>query len=206
MLQARGHQVLAIATSADEGIAAVAANRPDACLLDLRFPDGGGLDVVRAMRRSVPELKIVVFSRMTDPAAVSEAKKIGVAGFLRKDQKPDAITGALEVISAGRMAFDLRSSHQPSRRMMPSPTDEMLRRLTPRERQVLQRIVAGQSTGQMAREMNVAMSTLRSHVGGVLNKLGAHSRVQAAAIASRGSADDGFGRSAGPLDRVAAGG
>ena len=192
MLQKRGHRVLAIATTASDSIAAVATNRPDACLLDLRFPDGSGLDVARAIRRSVPETKIVVFSCITDPAVVSEAKKMGVAGFLRKDQKPETITGALAVISVGRMAFDLGCSRQPSRRTMPSSTEELLRGLTPRERQVLQRIVAGQSTWQMAREMNVAMSTLRSHIGGVLNKLGAHSRVQAAAIASRGSAGDGF--------------
>ena len=192
MLQARGHPVLAIATTADDSIAAVAANRPDACLLDLRFPDGSGLDVARAIRRSVPETKIVVFSRITDPAVVSEAKKIGVAGFLRKDQRSEAITGALGVISAGRTAFDAGSWRQPSRRTIPSPREELLGRLTPRERQVLQRIVAGQSTGQMAREMNVAMSTLRSHIGGILNKLDAHSQVQAAAIASRGSVDDVF--------------
>lgn len=191
MLQARGHPVSAIATTAGDSIAAVAANRPDACLLDLRFPDGSGLDVARAIRRCAPETKIVLFSRVTDPALVPEAKKIGVAGFLRKDQKPETITRALEVISVGRMAFDPGSSRQPSRRTMLSPTEEMLRRLTPREKQVLQRIVAGQSTGQMAREMNVAMSTLRCHIGGVLNKLGAHSQVQAAAIASRGSAGDG---------------
>jgi DNA-binding NarL/FixJ family response regulator len=195
MLQARGHPVLAIATTAGDCIAAVAATRPDACLLDLRFPDGSGLDVARAIRRSVPETKIVVFSRITDPAEVSEAKKTGVAGFLRKDQKPETITAALGVISAGRTAFDPGFSRQQSRRTMPSPTEEMLRRLTPRERQVLQRIVAGQNTGQMAREMNVAMSTLRSHIGRVLNKLDAHSQVQAAAIAHRGSADDGFGTS-----------
>jgi DNA-binding NarL/FixJ family response regulator len=192
MLQARGHPVLAIATTARDSITAVATNRPDACLFDLRFPDGSGLDVARAIRRSVPETKIVVFSCITDPAVVSEAAKIGVAGFLRKDQKPETITRALEAISVGRTVFDLGSSRQPSRRTMASPTEELLRTLTPRERQVLQRIVAGQSTGQMAREMDVAMSTLRSHIGHVLNKLGAHSQVQAAAIASRGSAGDGF--------------
>jgi DNA-binding NarL/FixJ family response regulator len=192
MLQARGHLVLAIATTASESIAAVAANRPDACLFDLRFPDGSGLDVARAVRRCVPETKIVVFSRITDPAVVSEAKKIGVAGFLRKDQKPETITRALEVISVGRTVFDPGSPRPPSRRTTPSPAQELLGKLTPRERQVLQWIVAGQSTEQMAREMGVAMSTLRSHIGQVLHKLGAHSRVQAAAIASRGSAGDGF--------------
>lgn len=195
MLQARGHPVLAIATTASDSIAAVTTNRPDACLLDLRFSDGDGLDVARAIRRSVSETKIVVFSCSADPAVVSETKKIGVAGFLRKDQKPEAITDALEVISFGRVAFDLGSSRQPIRRTMPSQTEELRRKLTTRERQVLQRIVIGQSTEQMSREMNIAMSTLRSHIGHVLNKLGAHSRLQAAAIASRGSADDGFGHS-----------
>ena len=106
MLRANGHPVLAIATTASDSIAAVATNRPDACLLDLRFPDGSGLDVARAIRRSVPETKIVVFSCVTDPAVMAEAKKIGAAGFLRKDQKPGTITAALEVINAGKVAFE----------------------------------------------------------------------------------------------------
>ena len=112
ILQARGHPVLAIATSATDSIAAVATNRPDACLLDLCFPDGSGLDIARAIRRSHPETKIVVLSCVTDPAVVSEAKKIGVVGFLRKDQKPETLAGALEVISAGRVASiqDARAS------------------------------------------------------------------------------------------------
>ncbi len=80
---------------------------------------------------------------------------------------------------------------QPIGRTTPTPREDMLRNLTPRVRQVLQRIVAGQSTGQMAREMNIATSTLRSHIGSMLTKLGAHSRVEAAAIASRQSAVDG---------------
>jgi DNA-binding NarL/FixJ family response regulator len=192
MLQANGHPVLAIATTASDSVAAVTANRPDACLLDLRFPDGSGLDVARTIRRCVPDTKIVMFSCVSDRATVSEAKKIGAAGFVRKDQKPETITGALAVISTGRMAFDSGFSRQPSRRTMPSPTDDLVRKLTPRERQVLQRLAAGQSTEQMAHEMNLATSTLRSHIGRVLSKLGAHSRVQAVAVAYGSSTADGF--------------
>jgi len=186
VLQARGHLVLAIATSASDSITAVATNRPDACLLDLRFPDGNGLDVARAIRHRYPETKIVVLTRVTDPAVLSEAKKIGVEGFLRKDQRSGTLTGALEAVSSGEVAFSLGPSRRPSVRSMPSPGEDPLQKLTPRESQVLQRIVAGQSTGQMAREMNVATSTLYSHIGRMMTKLGAHSRVQAAAIASRG--------------------
>lgn len=186
----RGHRVLAITTRAADCVAAVTMHEPDACLLDVRLPDGSGLDAARVMRRRHPDTKIVMLSCVSDTATFSAAKKIGVAGFLRKDQKPDSIAGALDVIGAGGMTFDTRLSRQPSRRAA-RPQENPLEVLTPREREVLRRIVAGQTTGQMAREMDVAISTLRSYVKNVLAKLGAHSRLEAAAIASRASATSG---------------
>jgi two-component system, NarL family, nitrate/nitrite response regulator NarL len=184
-LEARGHQAVAIATSAAEGIVAVAAHRPDACLLDLRLPDGSGLDAAEAMRRCCPNTKIVVLSCLTDPAAFSAAKKIGVAGFLRKDQRPDSIAGALDIVAAGGVVFDPKTSRHPGWRTVSSSRESPWETLTPRETEVLRRIVAGQSTVQMAHEMDVAVSTLRSYIKSILAKLGAHSRLQAAAIASR---------------------
>jgi DNA-binding NarL/FixJ family response regulator len=185
VLSARGHRVLAVTTSVADGIAAVDTHRPDACLLDLCFPDRNGLDAARAMRRCQPDTKILVLSCLADPAALSEARKIGVAGFLRKDQKADTIIGALDVIGAGGMAFDPQLLRQAGRRTVAQPSESPLGALTPREKEVLRRIVVGQSTGQMAREMNVATSTLRTYVKNILAKLGAHSRLQAAAIASQ---------------------
>jgi DNA-binding NarL/FixJ family response regulator len=185
IFQARGHPVAAIATRAADGVAAVATYRPDACLLDLRLPDGSGLDAARTIRRHYPDTKVLVLSGLDDPAVVVEAKKIGVAGFLRKDAKTDAIVAALDVIEAGGAAFGPRYSGQVTWRTAAPPRENLLGTLTPRETQVLRRIVAGQSTGQMAREMDVAPSTLRSYVKNILAKLGAHSRLQAAAIASR---------------------
>jgi two-component system nitrate/nitrite response regulator NarL len=186
ILQAHGHRVVAITTHAAEGVAAVSAHRPDACLLDVRLPDGSGLDAARVMRRSRPETKIVMLSCLTDPALVSEAKKAGVAGFLRKDRKPESIVRALEVVGAGGMAFGPASPHHEGRRRTAQPQDNRLDALTPRETEVLRRIVAGQSTDRMAREMGVTISTLRSYVKSILAKLGAHSRLEAAAIATAG--------------------
>jgi len=184
IFQARGHEVVVIATSVAAGITAVAEHRPDACLMDLRFPDGSGVDVIRAIRRSGPDTKIVVLSCLADPATVAAAKEIGARGFLRKDQKPDSIARALEVVGAGGTAF-YRAFPRKSGQRPTAPTPENpLEALTPRETEVLRRIVAGQSTGQMAREMDVAISTVRGYVKSVLAKLGAHSRLQAAAIAS----------------------
>lgn len=185
ILQARGHQVLAITTHVAEGITAVATHRPDACLLDLRFPDGSGLDAARTMRRRYPDTKIVVLSCLADPAAFSEARKIGVAGFLCKDQKADTIVDALDMVDAGEMAFDPPILRQAVPRTLAQSSESLLGKLTPRETEVLRRIVAGQATGPMSREMNVATSTLRGYIKSILAKLGAHSRLQAAAIASQ---------------------
>lgn len=186
VLAARGDQVLAIATGAAEGIAAVSAQRPDACLLDLCLPDGDGLDAARKIRRGHPDTKIVVLSCRTDPATVAEAKQIGVAGFVRKDQTSDAILAALDVVAGGGLAFgpDTRAPRTRGRLPAAGCHGQPLSALTARETEVLQRIVAGQSTQQMASEMNVSVSTLRGYVKSILAKLGAHSRLEAAAIAS----------------------
>lgn len=185
VLEARGHQIAAITTRAADLVAAVTTHRPDACLLDLRLPDGSGLDAARVIRRTHPDVKIVVLSCLDDPALLPDAKKIGVAGFLRKDLKADAILAALDVIGGGETAFGPEYSSQADSRTMAPAREAPLGVLTPREAQVLRRIVAGQSTRQMAREMGVATSTLRSYIKNVLTKLGAHSRLEAAAIASR---------------------
>jgi two-component system, NarL family, nitrate/nitrite response regulator NarL len=188
IFQAHGHRVLAITTCAEDGIAAVSAHRPDVCLLDLRLPDGNGLDAARAMRKRDPDTKVVVLSCVTDPEAVSEAKEIGVAGFLRKDQKPDSIVSALSVVGAGGVVFEMNVSPR-RRQKVAQPREDPLAALTPREREVLRRIVEGQNTRQMAREMKVAVSTLRSYIKSILAKLGAHSRIQAAAIATACQSD-----------------
>ena len=186
VLQARGHRVLAIATHASEGVAAVSAHKPDACLLDVRLPDGSGIDAAQAMRKHYPDAKIVMLSCLDDLLVVSEAKKAGAVGFLRKDQKVDAIVQAVEVVGAGGMAFDPAATRPQGRGMTDKNREHCRGALTTRETEVLRRIVAGQGTEQMAGEMGVTISTLRSYVKSVLTKLGVHSRLEAAAIASNG--------------------
>jgi DNA-binding NarL/FixJ family response regulator len=183
-LQACGHQVVAVTTSVAAGTAAVSAHMPDACLLDLRFPGGDdGLGAVRTIRRRCPGTAVVVLSGTPDLSIACQARELGVAGFLSKDQNVAKIAQALEVIASGGAVFESTlSSHARSvapRRAAP------LYELTPRETEVLRRIVAGQSTWQMAREMNIATSTLRTYVKNLLAKLGTHSRLQAAVLASR---------------------
>jgi two-component system, NarL family, nitrate/nitrite response regulator NarL len=187
VLEARGHQALAIALTADAGVAAVAMHQPDACLMDLHFRNGGdGLHAVRAIRDRYPETAVLVLSDLSDPAASSAAAQLGVAGFLSKDQELDQVAAALDMIAADRMAFPAGSSPSSDSGPGPQRPTDLLSRLTPRETEVLRRIAAGQDTKTMVREMNVTTGTLRTYVKNVLAKLGAHSRLEAAALASLG--------------------
>lgn len=185
-LAARGHPALAITTTADDAVEAVAGCQPDACLLDLRLPGGrDGLGAARTIRQDYPDTAVLVLSARTDQAASSAAREIGVAGFLGKDQNIDQIADALDVIAAGGVVFDPVLSHGPPARPAGDRRQPGLCALTQREREVLSRIAAGQSTGHMAAEMEITIGTLRTYVRNALAKLGAHSRLEAATLISR---------------------
>jgi two-component system nitrate/nitrite response regulator NarL len=183
-LRAWGYHPAAVTTSAAAGVSAVAEHRPDACLLDLRFPSGAdGLTAARQMRAQSPRTAVVMLSGTLDPSVTMQARSIGVAGYLAKDQSVSQIASALQLIISGRSFYGpARPGRPPAQatRRPPSRYD-----LTPRETEVLRRIVAGQTTTQMSLEMNIAVSTLRTYVKNLLTKLGTHTRLQAAALASR---------------------
>ncbi len=194
-LDARGHVVAAMTVSAGEGLAAVAEHRPDLLLMDLSLPGGlngrqaegiDGLRTARVVRQQYEGTAVLVLSSLSDPATRSAAMKSGVAGFLRKNRSVNEIAAALDVIAAGGVVADPGLAGGLDRHTARRHTHPV-HALTPREKEVLRRIVAGHSTEQMAQEMHIETSTLRTYVKNVLTKLGAHSRLQAAALATHGN-------------------
>lgn len=197
---AREHQVLAVTTTVADGLAAVATHRPDVVVLDPRFSDKtrpctegetDGLGAARQFQQHYPETAILVLASLAEPQMCAAAMKSKLAGFLPKDRRVSELADALDVIAQGGVAFDSRLARQAMkgasstrRRSRPAYV------LTPREKEVLRRIVAGQGTAQMAGEMNITASTVRTYVKNLLAKLGAHSRLQAAALAARGDFPD----------------
>jgi two-component system, NarL family, nitrate/nitrite response regulator NarL len=199
-LEEHDHEVVAVTTTASAGVTAVAAHDPDVCLLDLSFPDAeNGLDAARAIAEHHPSTKVLVLSGVADPQKLSEAMGIGVAGVIPKDQSVEEIADALDVVAAGGTVFDMGlcrgATHGSTGRWAAHPTERPTRsvdnltpsvhNLTPREQEILTRIVDGQSTKEMARAMRITTGTAVTHVHHVLTKLGVHSRLQAAALASR---------------------
>lgn len=182
----RGHEVLSVTTTVAEGLAAVRAGRPDVCLLDLQFGDQpGGLDAALVIRRRYPGTNVLILSGVTDPKTLSQVSDSGVAGFIRKDQSVDQIAAALNVIAAGGTVLDPWLMRLPARDIERPQPKNPLDELSPREKEIVARIVGGQSTRQMSFAMNITVDTVRTYVKNVLAKFGAHSRLQLAAIASR---------------------
>ena len=157
-----------------------------------------GLELARAVLERHPRTKVLMVSATDDPAIVSAALDLGVSGFTRKDQRIDGIVQILERVAGGEVAVDPELLRAAVRHLKAPDVDQAertLRYLTPREREVLRRIVEGESTKQIARAMDIAQSTARTHVQNVLVKLGAHSRVEASAIVARVGAVDRLGAS-----------
>jgi two-component system, NarL family, nitrate/nitrite response regulator NarL len=173
------HELSAVAvTTADECVAAVGSYMPDTCVLEIRLPEtADGLHLISEIRNRFPDTAVVVASDVSDPSTVAKAKDLGIAGFLAKSRSVSEVADALRRIASGQPVFDL-APHTASYRDPPYL-------LTPREAEVLRRIAVGQDTGQMASEMNIAISTLRTYIKNVFAKLGVHSRLEAAAVASR---------------------
>lgn len=179
-LEAHDHTITALATStADDCIAAVASYRPHICLLDLHLPKArDGLEVVHEICSRHPGTSVLVVSDVTDADIWVQARELGVAGFLGKNRSVSQIADVLHGIVDGQPTFDPVPSPEASHPATPFA-------LTPRETEVLRRIAAGQRTRQMAAEMEITVSTLRTYVKNVLTKLGVHSRLEAAAVATQ---------------------
>jgi two-component system, NarL family, nitrate/nitrite response regulator NarL len=179
-LDARGYQVLAVTTTVSEVVIAVGAGRPDVCLLGLPpFDPLSGVDAVRAIRERYPSTKVLVLSEVTHPKTLSQLRRSGVEGLTHQDQSVDQIASALDAVVDGRNVLDPGPPRHPDR------GTERLCELSPREKEILARIVSGQNTRQMSHAMNVTVGTVRTYVKNVLAKLGVHSRLQLAALASR---------------------
>jgi DNA-binding NarL/FixJ family response regulator len=193
VLEARGYVVAAVTETPAEALEAVIASTPDVCVIDLAFPGGDGLELLRQITHAAPSCRVVVLTASVDPAVLSAALDSGAAGFAVKTQAVDDIVVAIERANAREIAVaPALLVAALAHRMATSGRDEsesqrLARFLTPREYEVLERLVHGEDTGTIARGMGVARSTARTHIQSVLTKLGVHSRLEAAIVAVRES-------------------
>lgn len=187
-LARHGHEVI-VATTPDGVLQAAAQHRPDLVVVDLRFPEGDGIDVVAAMRARDASCPVVVLSASVDVRDLTAAAAAGAAAFLRKDQSITAIIEALHRVAAGRQVPTPPLFRPRARSEEYARVQGLIGHLTDRERQVLRCLIEGADTPQIAEALSVAPSTARTHLQNVLLKLGVHTRLQAVALVVATGAD-----------------
>ncbi len=179
----KGHTVVAMATNPDEAVEAAREHRPDACLLDVSFPNSSGITAIGRIHEASPGTKVVMLSGSMTPDLVAAALAEGAEGFVGKEKAVDVLSEALERAHEGHLAVELNVMQEVLR--LPAQTEDplsMLRLLTEREWEIMRCLVDGMTTDQMAVTLGVQRNTVRTHIHNLLTKLGVHSRLQAAAL------------------------
>jgi len=176
--------VVGEAADGEAALAEALEHSPDVVLLDLRMPGADGASALRAFREHEVPARVLVVTSFTDPSAVLPALRAGAVGYVYKDVDPPALAAAIRAVHAGHVLMNADVA-----RLLASGTGGSAAPagpdLTPRERAVLAEIARGRSNREIARALNVAEKTVKTHVSAIFTKLGVADRTQAALHAVR---------------------
>jgi DNA-binding NarL/FixJ family response regulator len=187
LLEAAGDlEVVGEAGTAQEAISRIPPTRPDVAVLDVRLPDGDGIEVCRDVRSSHPEIQCLILTSFTDDQALLQAILAGASGYVAKQLKGDDIVDAVRRVAAGQSLLDPAVAARARERLRAEPmVDERVARLSAQERTILELIADGMTNRQIATELNLAEKTVKNYVSNLLSKMGMERRTQAAVYAAR---------------------
>jgi RNA polymerase sigma factor (sigma-70 family) len=162
--------------------------RPDVVLMDVRMPDLDGISATREVLATFPDVKVVILTTFEQDDYIFGALTAGASGFLLKRTRPEELIGAIHTIAAGDSLLSPSVTNRVIERMAGQPaldadSDARLAELTPRETEVLQLVARGLSNGEIAEELVIGESTVKTHLKRVLAKLQVRDRVQAVIFA-----------------------
>lgn len=178
--------VVGEAATAEEAVAGVLAARPDVAVLDVRLPDGDGVEVCRDLRSALPELKCLMLTSFTDDEALFSAIVAGASGYVLKQVKGADLVSAVRRVAMGGSLLDPALTRQVMDRLRGEKVeDERLARLTAQERKILELIADGKTNRQIADELFLAEKTVKNYVSNLLSKMGFARRTEAAVYAAR---------------------
>lgn len=181
--------------TAAEGLARIPALRPDVAVLDVRLPDGNGVDVCRAVRDRVPDLACIMLTSFTDDDALLQAVLAGAAGYLLKEVRGASIVDAVRTVASGASLLDRAAADRIIDKVRgEAERNEPLSALTRQERQVLELIGDGLTNRQIGQRLFLAEKTVKNYISSIFLKLGLQRRTQAAILATQLRTNRGYKR------------
>ena len=184
-----GIEVVGTAADGDEALALAIQRQPDVVLMDLRMPRCDGVEATRRLRDHDAGIKVLVLTTYTDDRTVIDALRAGARGYLTKDASAAEIHQALQHVMSGQAAIDPAVQHHLLHAIMTSPAAHAGRApqypdgLTHREAEVLALIAQGLSNTEIADQLAVSETTVKSHINHLFAKTGVRDRAQAVTYA-----------------------
>jgi two-component system response regulator DevR len=179
-------EVVAEAGTAEEALGRIPATSPDVAVLDVRLPDGDGVEVCREVRSRLPQLQCLMLTSYADDEALFDAIMAGAAGYVLKQIRGTELVDAIRKVASGQSLLDPNVTARVLERLRTgSPEDERLESLTDQERRILDLLAEGLTNREIAERMYLAEKTVKNYVSNLLSKMGMQRRTEAAVYAAR---------------------
>ena len=179
-------EVVGEAGTAEQALARIPPTRPDVAVLDVRLPDGDGIQVCREVRSRHPEVRCIMLTSFTDDEALLQSMLAGASGYVAKQLTGADIVDAVRRVANGQSLLNPAVTARARDRLRNGTEgDERLSRLSRQERTILELIADGLTNRHIAQRLNLAEKTVKNYVSNLLSKMGMERRTQAAVYAAR---------------------
>jgi len=176
-------EVVGEAGTAAQARARISATNPDVVLMDMRLPDGNGIDVCRDVRSENPEIRCIILTAYDDDEAINAAVLAGASGYVLKEVRGHRLIENIRTVAAGRSILGSPLSHKVVERIRHDHEgDSRLETLSARENEVLSLIAEGLTNREIGERLALAEKTVKNYVSSLLSKLGLQRRTQAAVL------------------------
>lgn len=179
-------EVVGEASTAAEALARIPATRPEVAVLDVRLPDGNGVEVCRDIRSSHPEVQCLMLTSYADDEALFDAIMAGASGYVLKQVRGAELIDGIRRVAAGQSLLDPSVTTRVLERLRKAPEeDERFADLSDQERKILALLAEGMSNREIAAALFLAEKTVKNYVSNLLAKMGMQRRTEAAVYAAR---------------------
>jgi two-component system response regulator DevR len=178
--------VVGEAGTVEDALVRIPLAKPDVAILDVRLPDGSGIEVCRQIRSDHPNIACLMLTSYADDEALLAAIMAGAAGYVLKQIGGTDLVADIRKVGTGGTLLDSKLTERVLERLRRGPQEDgRLASLTPQERRILDRIAEGKTNRQIGEELFLAEKTVKNYVSNLLAKLGMERRTEAAVFATK---------------------